>query len=69
MHLSEGGSFSVHIGSSDVLVLHRRPQPHGDTQEICVPGALAWEICDFRREISVASNKKEAHSHAISFLR
>ena len=44
VHLSEGGSVSVHIGSSDVMVLHRRPQPHRDTQEIRVSGALGMEI-------------------------
>ena len=29
------------------------------------PELSAWKFSDFRREISVASNQKEAHSHAI----
>ena len=67
VHLSEGGSVFVHIGSSAVLVLHRRLSRTGLPRKYVFPELSVWKICDFRRKLSVASNQKETHSHFLHF--
>ena len=59
VHLSEGGAVFVHIGSSAVLVLHRRLSRTGLPRKYVFPELSVWKICDFRRKSVLRVTKKK----------